>query len=885
MQIHPNPHALSSAEVLHHSRSSSEGLGRAEAATRLAAAGENALPQKAPVPAWLRFVLQFHNVLIYVLLVSALISFLLGHLVDAGVILAVVVINGLVGFVQEGRAHAALSAILAMGESRAMVLRDAVVHSINSRYLVPGDVVILQAGDKVPADLRIIYSKDLRCDETLLTGESVAAGKHSEPLGADTPLALRANMAHMGTLVSYGSGRGVVVRTGIHTEIGTINTLTQQVDLLQTPLQAQLAGLAMQITLATVLLALITMLVGMWVFAQTFADMFQAAIGLAVAAIPEGLPALVTITLAIGVRRMAQQRALVRRLPAVEVLGAVDVICSDKTGTLTANAMTVRSAVFASGKVAVGGEGYAPVGEIPAGLPQALRERGAQIALLCNDARLEFDGQGWLLHGDGTEGALVSFALKAGLQQEQRSQWPRLDELPFETQRRYMASLHNIGGEMLLLAKGAPEAILAGCSQVLGATGPEVFTPAYWQAQVDDMAAAGQRVLALAFKTVQGNSLQHDDMHSGLTLVALLGMSDPPRPEVKEAIASCHGAGIRVLMITGDNPVTAGAIAAELGLFQGAAPRVMTGAELDALGPAQLDECLEEIRVFARTSPANKLQLVQALQARGHVVAMTGDGVNDAPALRQADIGVAMGQKGTDAAKEAAAFVLTDDNFTTITKAVRAGRTVYDNIVKGILFLLPTSFAEASVIVLAVFMGMLLPITPAQILWVNMITAMTLGLALAFEQAEHNIMARPPRPARSSLLNGYLVLRLLLVSAVGTAVVFSLFYAYRQNGAGLEYARSMAVNALVMFEAFYLLCSRHLYSGIFRRAFLQGAAPVFIAITAVVLWQLLFTYLPLSQRIFAVAPLHLHDWLVLLASSAVIIPLVEIEKWLRRRYA
>lgn len=882
MNTHPTPHALSSAEVFTHSASRSEGLSGDEAATRLATNGENTLPQKAPVPAWFRFLLQFHNVLIYVLLVSAAISVLLGHYVDAGVILGVVVINALVGFVQEGRAHAALTAILAMGESRAMVLRDGIVHNINGRYLVPGDVVILQAGDKVPADLRIFYSKDLRCDETLLTGESVAADKHNAALLADTPLALRANMAYMGTLVSYGSGRGVVVRTGAHTEIGTINDLTQQVDILQTPLQLQLAGLAMQITVVTLLLAAITMAVGMWFFAQSFADMFQAAIGLAVAAIPEGLPALVTITLAIGVQRMAKQQALVRRLPAVEVLGAVDVICSDKTGTLTANAMTVRSVVFASGSVVVSGEGYAPLGEMQSDVPTALRERVAQIALLCNDARLEERDGEWVLHGDGTEGALVSFAIKAGLQQEQRAQWPRLDELPFQTQRRYMASLHSIDGQALLLAKGAPEAIFTGCTQVMGAAGPQDFDLAYWQAQVETLAAAGQRVLALAFKSIEGESLNHGDMHSGLTLVALLGMSDPPRPEVKAAIARCHGAGIRVLMITGDNPITAGAIAAELGLFQGRAARVMTGAELDALSPAQLSECMADVSVFARTSPANKLQLVQALQARGHVVAMTGDGVNDAPALRQADIGVAMGQKGTDAAKEAAAFVLTDDNFTTIANAVSAGRTVYDNIVKGILFILPTSFAEASVIILAIFMGMLLPITPAQILWVNMITAITLGLALAFEKAEHNIMARPPRPARSRLLNGYLVLRLVLVSAAGATVVFSLFYVYLQNGAALEYARSMAVNALVMFEAFYLLSSRYLHAGIFRRDFFNGAAPVFIAIGTVLLLQVLFTYLPLSQRIFLIAPLTLHDWLILLAASALIIPLVETEKWLLR---
>lgn len=873
-------HHHSAADVFAHLHSNAEGLNAAEVAQRRVLHGENALPEKKPVPAWLRFLQQFHNVLIYVLLVSAVISFLLGHLVDAGVIIGVVLINSLVGFIQEGRAHSALRAILAMASSQAMVLRGGVVHSIDARELVPGDVVILQAGDKVPADLRIFYQRDLRCDEATLTGESVAVNKQTDVLAHNTPLAARSNMAFMGTLVSYGSGRGVVTHTGQNTQIGTINRLTQQVTALATPLQRQLATLAMQITVLTLVVAGVSMGFGIFVGGQSVADMFQAAIGIAVAAIPEGLPALLTITLAIGVQRMARQRALVRRLPAVEVLGAVDVICSDKTGTLTANAMTVRSVYTAAGHLAVSGEGYAPVGVIAPHQIPAVLQRAAQIALLCNDARLAEQNGQWQLHGDGTEGALVSFAIKAGLNQSLRQQMPRMDELPFETERRYMASLHRIGADNLLLVKGAPEAIFAGCDAVMTESGTQPFVVADWQAAVAEMAARGERVLALACKTLPDGKAQHSDVAEGLTLVALLGMTDPSRAEVKEAISRCHGAGIRVVMITGDNPLTAAAIARELGLGDG---RVLTGAELDGLTPAQLSQRIEDVHVFARTSPANKLQLVQALQAAGHVVAMTGDGVNDAPALRQADIGVAMGQKGTDAAKEAAAFVLTDDNFATIANAVGAGRTVYNNIVKGILFILPTSMAEAAVIVLAILLGMLLPITPAQILWVNMITAVTLGLALAFEQAEANTMARPPRRPGSGILNLHFMLRLLLVTATGTAIVFALFVYASGSGHALEYARSMAVNALVMFEAFYLLCSRYLYASLWQRSFLQGIWPSALAITLVVVMQLAFTYLPLSQGIFQVQGLLWHDWLLVLAGAALIVPVMEAEKYLLRR--
>jgi len=888
-------HAQTPEQLFSALTSSTAALTEAESTARRLLWGDNQLPVTPPTPVWRRWLRQFHNLFIYVLLASTGISLVLQHWLDAGVILAVILINAAIGYVQEGKAEAALRAIMSLSKSLSMVVRNGAGFSIDSSQLVPGDVVMLQAGDKVPADLRLIECKELRCDEALLTGESQSSAKTTATLPPETLLAERRNMAYMGTLVTQGTARGLVINTGIRTEIGAINQLVQLVKTTATPLQLQLGKLAQQVTLGILALTLATGAFGILVRDYTLAQMFQAAIGIAVAAIPEGLPAIVTIALALGVGRMASEHALVRRLPAVEVLGSVDVICTDKTGTLTANAMTARQLVTTNNHYLISGEGYEPHGDFrrkgerqPIAL-EALGEdpelvHACRIALVCNDANLTRDNNRWQLHGDPTEGALYVLALKFGLTAEQaQQQWPRLDTLPFESEKRYMAVSHTTeNGEHSMSIKGAPDRLLELCQWQLGESGNEPLDKAYWHQQLTDLAAQGMRVLALACKTHPDDqpSLTHKHMHGGLVMVALAGLSDPPRPEAIAAIDACHSAGIRVMMITGDNPVTAAAIGKELGLN---AKRVMTGAELDLLSPADFSQIAETVDIFARTSPANKLQLVEALQIRHHTVAMTGDGVNDAPALRTADIGIAMGMKGTDAAREASAFVLTDDNFATIERAVAEGRRIYDNIVKSIVVILPTGLAEASVIALAIILGWVLPITPAQILWVNTVTAVTLSLALVFERSEANIMARPPRHRQQGLITAALLYRILLVGGLGAATVFILFRWKLAEGASIEQARAIAVNALVIFECFYLLTARTFYDAIWHPRYWQGIGPSLLAIVLVVIFQLLFTYLPISQTIFAVAAISLEDWLIIALATSPILLLVEIEKVIARR--
>ena len=870
------------------------GLTAQQAASRLQTYGNNALPVPPPRPAWKRLLAQVRNVLIYVLAASMLISLLLQHYIDAGIIAAVIVINTLVGFIQEGKAENALRAIMSMTRTHCLVIRDGIVQEMDSSMLVPGDLVMLQAGDRVPADMRLVFSKDLHCDESSLTGESVASSKHTAPLPAATPLAEQSNMAFMGTMVTSGAGRGVVTATGTDTQIGHISTMVQQIEMPQTRLQQQLSQFARRLTVAIVLVSVVTLLTGIWVHHYPLNAMLQAAIGIAVAAIPEGLPAIVTIVLAVGVQRMAANQALMRRLPSVEVLGSVDIICTDKTGTLTANVMTARELISAAGSCHIHGEGYGPSGSIHSDRDNhnispdenPLLNRACLVALLCNDASItEAEDGEWLLHGDPTEGALLSMALKHGLSQAQvRHDWPRTDVLPFDSDKRYMATLHHDSeGRPLLAVKGAPGRIIAYCSRQMTDSGD--ITPLdrdYWLQQTEQLAAKGMRVMALACRepAQPTTALSDHDAEQELIMLALVAISDPPRPEAMDSIRECQSAGIQVKMITGDNAVTAAAIGRELGLD---ASRVITGSELDAMTDDERAQAAEQCSLFARTSPANKLQLVRSLQQRGHTVAMTGDGVNDAPSLRQANIGVAMGKKGTDAARDAADFVLTDDNFRTITRAVAEGRSVYDNIIKSIIFILPTSLAEATVIIAAILSGQLLPITPAQIIWVNTITAVTLALALAYEKAENNVMQRPPRPPRQGIITLPLLIRTLGVGLLSSAIVFALFNYYLLQGASAEMARTVAVNALVLTETLYLLNCRFLYRSIFSPALLQGALPSLLAIAAVILLQLGFTYLPASQQLFGLNGLRPQDWLTILGAVMPLILLVEGEKWIMAR--
>jgi len=838
----------------------------------------------------LRFLLQFHNVLIYVLLLSAGITAVLGHAVDTGVILGVTLINAIVGFVQEGKAESALAAIRNMLSLKATVLRDGQRCEIAAEELVPGDWVLLQSGDKAPADLRLVNCKNLRIQEAVLTGEAEAVEKTIAPAVAEAALGDRTDMVYSGTLVSYGQATGVVVATGEQTEIGRISTLLEQVEEIATPLLRQMAQFGRWLSAAIVLAAAATFALGVYWRGLSEDDMFMAAVALAVAAIPEGLPAIMTIILAIGVQRMARRNAIVRRLPAVETLGAVTVICSDKTGTLTRNEMTVQRVVTAERAFAVSGAGYAPSGGFSVGeqliQPEAALDLQAigRAVLLCNDAVLRQQDDQWRMEGDPTEGALLTLAHKAGLDPKvELARCPRLDSIPFESEHRFMATLHRDQDDhTIVYVKGAPERILTMCACERGLEDMQPLRPDYWRQQVEELAAAGQRVLAIAFRSLPDaqSTLAVADIEVDLILLGLLGISDPPREEAIRAVRQTQQAGIRVKMITGDHGATARAIAVQLGIGDGR--QVLTGPELEALDDSALQAVVLDTDVYARASPEHKLRLVAALQARNQVVAMTGDGVNDAPALKRADIGVAMGRNGTEAAKEAAAMVLADDNFASIAHAVEEGRTVYDNLRKALLFTLPTNGAQALVIVAAILLGVTLPITPVQILWVNMVTAVTLALALAFEPAESNVMQRPPRDPGQPLLSGILLWRIGAVSVLLVIAPLALFQWEVMQHRPVAEARTLAVNALVVSEIFYLFNSRYIYGSVLTRAGLLGSRPVLISIGLMLLLQLAFTYLPALQYLMGTASISLADWGIVTLAGLAVLLLVELEKALWR---
>ena len=863
------------------------GLTATEAAERLRTLGPNRLPEPRRAGPVVRFLRQFHNLLIYVLLAAAAVTAVLGHPVDTGVILAVVLVNAVVGFVQEGKAEQALSAIRDMLAPEARVLRDGRRTLAPAESLVPGDVVLLEAGDRVPADLRVISSHGLRIQEAVLTGESVPVEKATAPVDRDAPLGDRRSMAFSGALVSAGTGRGVVVATGSATEIGRISGMLETVESTATPLLRQMEAFARTITVAILAIAALILVFGYFASGMSFSDIFMAVVGLSVAAIPEGLPAILTVTLAIGVQGMAARRAIVRRLPAIEALGSVSVICSDKTGTLTKNEMTVASVATARRLFRVSGAGYAPHGgitlegrEVDVAAHPLLGEL-ARGAILCNDADVaEVDGR-WSVTGDPMEGALVSFGWKAGhAPAALREANPQTDAIPFDAAHRFMATLHHDHeGAAAIHVKGAPERVIAMCASQHGEeNGREALDPDYWDARAQEIAAGGQRVLAIAAKAADPakGTLTFDDVDGDLTLLGLVGLIDPPREEAVAAVAECRAAGIRVKMITGDHAGTAAAIARALGLEN--ADDVLTGAQIDQLGTDALRDAAQRVDVFARTSPEHKLRLVEALQAGGAAVAMTGDGVNDAPALKRADIGVAMGRTGTEAAKEAAEIVLADDNFATIAEAVRAGRTVYDNLKKAIVFLLPVNGGEALALVVALLLGLTLPITPVQILWVNMVSSVVLGMALAFEGPEPDIMRRPPRRADEPILSRFVLWRVGFVSLLFCAGIFGMFTFAQAQGASLEEARTVAVNTLVVMEIFYLFSVRFLNTTSLSLRAALGTRPVLVAIAAVSVLQVGFTYAPFMEAFFDTRPLGLLQGLAVVAVGPLLLLILEIEK-------
>ncbi len=883
-------HRMTAAEALAAHDADTVGLVTTEAARRLAEHGPNRLtPPKKRGPL-LRFLLQFHNVLIYVLLGAAVVTALLGHGVDTAVILGVVVINALIGFIQEGKAEKSLDAIRNMLSLRAMVLRDGRRQEIDATELVPGDIVLLSSGDKVPADLRLLEMRSLRIEEAALTGESEPVEKSTAPVAEDAPIGDRTGMAYSGTLVVFGQGRGVVVATSDATEIGRIGRMLAEVESVETPLLKQMAVFGRWLTAGILVLAGLTLAFGMLVHGQPADEMFLAAVGLAVAAIPEGLPAIMTITLAIGVQRMAGRNAIIRRMPAVETLGAVTTICSDKTGTLTRNEMTVQKLATAERLIDVSGVGYAPHGGFSVGgsdVDGAELADIARAALLCNDATLREQDGDWKLEGDPTEGALLALAFKAGLDARFESEaLPRVDVIPFESEHRFMATLHHDhAGHAIAFVKGAPERIIGMCSRQRHAGEDKPVNPAFWHAQIDTLATEGFRVLALACRPMaEGRrELAFADVESGLTLFALAGIMDPPREEAISAVAACHSAGIRVKMITGDHAVTAAAIARTMGLAV-AGGKALTGAQVEAMDDTDLRQAVRDVDVFARASPEHKLRLVGAMQANGEVVAMTGDGVNDAPALKRADVGVAMGHKGTEAAKEAAEMVLADDNFASIAAAVEEGRTVYDNLRKAVVYVLPTSTGQAAMVLIAVLLGITLPIVPVQILWVNMVTAVTLSLAIAFERPEPGLMARPPRDPKEPLVNGFMLWRIGFVTVLLVATSFGMFLWEIERGMELEFARTAAVNTLVMGQIVYLFNCRRLTASILAREGFLGNPRVLQAIGVLLVLQALFTHLPLLQSLFHTADLDAATWLRIVAAGVLVLLAVEAEKvfWRRR---
>ncbi|MFO7807862.1 cation-transporting P-type ATPase [Guyparkeria sp.] len=886
-------HSLGSEEALAKVDSSEKGLSQTEADRRLKTHGRNRLPAgKRRGPA-ARLVAQFNNLLIQVLIGAAAVTALLGHWIDTWVILGVVVVNAVIGFAQEGKAEQALEAIRHMLSPRASVTRDGKRRTLPAEELVPGDVVLVEPGDKVPADLRLVRARNLRIQEAVLTGESVAVEKAVEAVDSDADLGNRVGMAYSGTLVAGGQGVGVVVATGAGTEIGRISGMLADVESMTTPLLEQMDRFARLLAIVIVGIAAAVFAYGFWWQHREATEMFMTVVGLAVAAIPEGLPAILTVTLAIGVQRMAGRKAIIRRLPAVETLGSVSIICSDKTGTLTRNEMTLRTVVTTGDAFIVSGAGYDPHGgfsadgsEVDPERCSALKE-AVRAAARCNDASLRHQGDQWQVDGDPMEGALLVGAMKAGLDLDEEGEClPRTDVIPFETEHRLMATLnHDHHGHGYIFVKGAPERILDLCGeQRNGEGGSEPLDRSYWESEVESIAAEGQRVLGIAVRKVPGDhrELRYDDLENDMVFLGLLGLMDPPREEAIAAVQDCRTAGIRVKMITGDHALTAGGIARQLKLEN--TDEVLTGHEVDQLDDEALARKVMHVDVFARTTPEHKLRLVTALQALGQVVAMTGDGVNDAPALKRADVGVAMGRGGTEVARESAEMVLADDNFASVARAVREGRTVYDNLKKAILFLLPVNGGESLAILIAVMVGLTLPITPLQILWVNMVSSVGLAMALAFEPPAPNVMRRPPRRRDEPMLSAFLIWRIGFVSLLFVSGVFGIFAWSQYHGSTLEEARTYAVNTLVVMEVFYLFSIRYLDSSSLGLPQIKGTPAVLIAVGVVVSLQLLFTYAPFMERLFDTRPVDFVHGMEIIAIGVALFVLLELEKWVRRRW-
>lgn len=858
------------------------GLSQAEVIQRQKQYGPNELKAKAATPAWVKFLQQFNQSLLYILMVAGAVKAFLGSWRNAIVIWAVVVINALIGYIQESKAEEAIAALARSVVTEVTVIREGQKLRVPSRELVPGDVVLLSSGDKVPADLRLLSVRNLQVDESALTGESVPVEKRLGSLAEDTPLADRQNMAYAGSFVTFGQGAGVVVAIGNQTQTGRISELVEKGGSLQTPLTRKFEEFSLMLLRIILSLAGLTFLVGL-VQGQGVASVFEAAVALAVSAIPEGLPTVVTVTLAIGVSRMAKRHAIIRKLPAVETLGSATVICSDKTGTLTENQMTVQAIYAGSQLYQVTGSGYSPQGQIlaqeggdPVEVERLLALQACLLAgCLCNDTRLQPKDNGqWEVVGDPTEAALIVAGQKAGLDMDDlQRRRPRLDSIPFESEFQYMATLHRLGPEEhCIYVKGSVEALLPRCRSQMGSQGEiQPLEEERIRQQVEALARQGLRVLAFAQKTVPSSQtrVDHPDLEGDLVFLGLQGMIDPPRPEAIAAVRSCQTAGMQVKMITGDHVLTAQAIAEQMGLGGGKPVQAYSGRDLEQLSPEEFVEAANRGSVFARVVPEQKLRLVEALQARGQIVAMTGDGVNDAPALKQADVGIAMGRGGTEVAKAAADMILTDDNFASIEAAVEEGRTVYNNLLKAIAFILPVNGGESMTILLSVLLNRELPILAIQVLWLNMINSITMTVPLAFEPSTGREMTRPPRDPEANLLSPRLLQRILLVSVFNWILIFGVFEYIEQTTGSIDLARTMAIQALVIGRIFYLLSlsqaiptllGRGRASQLERHERLMDTAAIAIGIGAAILLQILFSQWSLFNIIFDTAPLSWEQW-------------------------
>ncbi len=847
---------------------------------RLSDVGANELTAKKSQPWWWKFLLQFNQPLLIILLCAGLVKAVTGSFVNAGVIWGVTITNAIIGFIQESKAESAIAALAKAITTEATVMRDGQKLRIPSRELVPGDLVFLTSGDKVPADLRLIKVKNLQIDESALTGESVAVEKNLKVLKPDTALAERKNMAYAGGFVTFGQGTGIVVATGNATETGRISQLMEQHIDISTPLTRKFDKFSQN--WLYMVLGLATLCFGVGLSFRGFQEALEAAVALTVSAIPEGLPAVITVTLAIGVSRMARRNAIIRKLPAVETLGSATVICSDKTGTLTENQMTVQAIYTGGYPYTVSGVGYAPVGEIlvddkPVDLNNAKSLQECLIAgLLCNDSSLEKKNGQWIVMGDPTEGALIASANKGGLSQTSLAeQMPRLDGIPFESDFQYMATLHATSTGKIVYIKGSVEAILQRCSWILNADGQtrpldgvDTLKQTTIEREVNIMARQGLRVLAFAKKTVgsQQNTVDHPDIANELIFLGLQGMIDPPRESAIKAVQACQSAGIQVKMITGDHVITAQAIAHRMGINKNGSVLAFTGNDLAHMDKTELAQVATAGVVFARVAPEQKLRLVEALQSKGEIVAMTGDGVNDAPALKQADIGIAMGGAGTEVAKEAADMLLTDDNFASIEAAVEEGRAVYKNLLKAICFILPVNGGESMTILISTLFARDLPILSLQILWLNMLNSITMTVPLAFEPKATNVMQQAPRQPNEPLLSQARIKRILAISLFNWIVIFGVFEYIRQTTGNIDLARTMAINSLIAGRIFYLLSISQLVPNLIAK--MDGIIQENVDIPAIglgilgaIILQIVFAHVPLINEVFETAPLSLQQWL------------------------